>query len=506
MESRNRFLRALLLFVLLATVAFGLEFFIEWLRHGRPSFVDMSWGEANPAKLIEVLSPMTRSYNNILAMLIATIGLAIPLTANMHTPKLIEMFLRDRTNQVMLTLGALGAANALWVQYLTGPHFAPIWACRVAALGAVLGWVCVVPYFFYVIRFVDPSNILDRLKTHIMQEIRRVLAGRISAAASHTLVHQRLHQIGTIILKSIDRADRGVAVEGIWSLKQLLDYYGQRKAKMPKAWFQAERKDFIGLSPEAIQIINADHTWFEHKVLTQMSLAYQSALSKTQDEVSAISDATRVMADHAMQRGDDRALELAVKFFNNYLREAIKKKESHAVYDIFYQYRQLACDVRDRADMLRDIGRRFRYYCDYAVAYGLTYVPLLAGFDLSWLVRQAYDCQSKAADELLDNLLWISHRSGSTFQVLPVKAKLIIGGYFQRTGHEAEAERVRQNLADVPPATLTQAEQDLLTLTDPSFWEVTDRQVNFDWVPPEERPGVAAFIGSLRRQAAGAPR
>ena len=43
---------------------------------------------------------MARAYNNVLAMLIATIGLAIPLTANMHTPKLIDMFLRDRINRV----------------------------------------------------------------------------------------------------------------------------------------------------------------------------------------------------------------------------------------------------------------------------------------------------------------------------------------------------------------------------------------------------------------------
>ena len=56
----------------------------------------MSWAGVNNAKLVDMLSPMARAYNNVLAMLIATIGLAIPLTANMHTPKLIEMFLRDR--------------------------------------------------------------------------------------------------------------------------------------------------------------------------------------------------------------------------------------------------------------------------------------------------------------------------------------------------------------------------------------------------------------------------
>ena len=71
---------------------------------------------------------MARAYNNVLAMLIATIGLAIPLTANMHTPKLIEMFLRDRINRWVLTFMAFGAAHVLWVDYMIGPEFAPTWA------------------------------------------------------------------------------------------------------------------------------------------------------------------------------------------------------------------------------------------------------------------------------------------------------------------------------------------------------------------------------------------
>ncbi len=47
----------------------------------------MSWADVNNPKLMDLMSPIARAYNNILAMLIATIGLAIPLTANMHTSR-----------------------------------------------------------------------------------------------------------------------------------------------------------------------------------------------------------------------------------------------------------------------------------------------------------------------------------------------------------------------------------------------------------------------------------
>ena len=59
-------------------------------------------------------------------------GLAIPLTANMHTPKLIDLFLRDRINRVVLSFMALGAAHVLFVAYIIGPRFAPLWSVRLA--------------------------------------------------------------------------------------------------------------------------------------------------------------------------------------------------------------------------------------------------------------------------------------------------------------------------------------------------------------------------------------
>ena len=42
-------------------------------------------------------------------------------------------------------------------------------------------------------------------------------------------------------------------------------------------------------------------------------------------------------------------------------------------------------------------------------------------------------------------------------------------------------------------------ERELLTLEDRSFWEVTDRQVNFEWVPPERRASVSKFFTLLRK-------
>jgi hypothetical protein len=320
------FSRTLLGVLVFFAVFFAGELAFEWWRLGMPEEAAMSWAGVNNAKLVDLMSPLARAYNNVLAMLIATIGLAIPLTANMHTPKLIEMFIRDPLNQAVLFTMAFLAANTLWVASIVGPEFAPMWAVRFAVIGALIGWAILVPYFFYVVRFLDPSNILQRLRSDVERAIDAVVAGQLGANDAQAIVHERVHQIGTIVIKSLDRGDRGVALEGIWIIKLLLDFHGSRKSKMPAAWFEVDRADFIGLSDEAIRLVQEEKIFFERKALQQLYLAHAHAVAKVPDAVSSVSDATRVVALQAIARRDDADVELCLRYFNNYLRPSSSRR------------------------------------------------------------------------------------------------------------------------------------------------------------------------------------
>jgi hypothetical protein len=505
-DSRKLFLRSLIALFVLAVAIFSAELIFEWLKAGRPDVVALTWAANNNAKLVDLLSPVARAYNNVLAMLIATIGLAIPLTANMHTPKLIDMFLRDPINRAMLTFFALGAANVLWVAYLIGPNFAPMWAFRLAIVGSLMGWVAVIPYFFYVVRFLDPSNILERLRCNVEELLDDVRAGRLQPTQAHDRIQERVHQIGTLILKSIDRADRGTALEGVWVMKRLLDSYGALKNDMPPAWFKVERKDFIGLSPEALELVNEERVWFEHRVMWQVFLAYQVALAKTGDVISALSDATRIVGVRAASRGDERALELVVRFFNTYLREAIKRKDLHATYDLFYQYRTLAEAVCDRPAQLGRIATYFRLYSEQGLHGGLGLLPAFVAFDFGQLVASAYDRNSPAAPALLDELLRLSPPVSDP-RLLFVKAKVMLGGQLLQRGLPTEAERLREHLAHLSKETVSKLSLDLLENAERSFWEVTDRQAGLEWSTPETRAHIRSFLeglGSSNGRAASA--
>jgi hypothetical protein len=174
---------------------------------------------------------------------------------------------------------------------------------------------------------------------------------------------------------------------------------------MPKEWFVVDRADFVGLSDEALEMMSESRTWFEMKCLLQLELGFQRALHGATHTVSTFSDATRVIAVRAIEHHDEQALRLAIRFFNNYLREAIKARNLRAVYDVFHQYRRLARDLGDRPELLREIGQHFAYYGAMARTYGMVFAPQLVLFDLGYVTRRAYERASPAAADLLKTVL-----------------------------------------------------------------------------------------------------
>jgi hypothetical protein len=152
---------------------------------------------------------------------------------------------------------------------------------------------------------------------------------------------------------------------------------------------------------------------------------------------------------------------------------------------------------------LREVGRHFSYYAGMARTYGMVFAPQLAIFDLGYVTRRAFERASPAGADLLREMLSLPHRTGADVHSMAVKAKLILGGFFVENRLETEAELVRRNLADVDRVEIERAETELLA-ADRSFFEVTDRQLNLEFVPPERREPLRRFCSSLQHAPGGA--
>ena len=103
---------------------------------------------------------------------------------------------------------------------------------------------------------------------------------------------------------------------------------------------------------------------------------------------------------------------------------------------------------------------------------------------------------SPIAGDLLKTMLSLPHRTGDDLHSMAVKAKLILGGFFVENNLSEEADIVRKNLRDVDSIHIHSAKAELLA-ADRSFFEVTDRQLNLEYVPPERREPLSRFCDSF---------
>ncbi|MGH8541233.1 MAG: DUF2254 family protein, partial [Stenotrophobium sp.] len=123
-----------------------------------------------------VASPFARAYNNILALLLTFISLAIPLTANLYTPKLIEIFIRDKINLFVLGACALLAAHSIFAITLSYDNWTPQFPFYLSSACAIIGWILLLPYYFYVLSFIDPLTIIKRIHLSLMHELQDTAA------------------------------------------------------------------------------------------------------------------------------------------------------------------------------------------------------------------------------------------------------------------------------------------------------------------------------------------
>jgi hypothetical protein len=265
--------------------------------------------------------------------------------------------------------------------------------------------VIVIPYYLYVIDFLNPSTIIDRVRDRVTGEYG---SARQHAGVAHRQwrLHERILQLGNVILRAIDRADRDVAIEAISALEFAHLAYEGPKRSAPPVWFEVSKELFPGLSRQAVAFLHAERIWVEHRFLSQLHLAYVAALARMPDAISAISRVNRKIAERARDAGDGPALDLSIRYFNTFVRTAITRRDLHAVFDVFHQYRLLAEELLAADDgRARRIARHMRYYGELARSQGLAFVHELAASEGSVLVERAYETGSPAASGLLDELV-----------------------------------------------------------------------------------------------------
>jgi len=453
-------------------------------------------------------STVSRAYNVIFSMVVSAIALAIPITANMYTPKLVEIFVRDRYTIGVFGFFVFSCTHAIWVTAITweGPDGTmDLWA-RVnhyaILLEMLLGFAIMLPFLRYASGFLNPSTIIRKVTEEILAEFDAVERRALPVAEQQMRLNQTILHLGNVILRAIDRADRDVALEAIRSLGRVIDRYDGIKSFLAPDWFIVGKEILSGLGSEAVQFVCLDRTWVEYRCITQLSLAYNATLSKMPDAVSAISETLRHIAIECYRSGDRPVLTLLIRFFNTFVREAIKRKDVHAIYDLMHQYKALVREILSSEPALSlECARHFKYYAEFAKFSGLPFIYELTSYEIGELVKWAYARRCPSREEMLALFLKFD---GTAASARLAKSRAILWTFLAAQGLTAEADRVRASLLEVPASILESARADLLGATERAFWEVTDRQVNIDFLEDDAKALARSLFEGLEAEKAAA--
>ena len=115
--------------------------------------------------LQNALGNMAQVVAAILGIVITVVSIVVQLAATRYTPRIADMFFRDRTNLAVLGFFVVACINAVWVLDLRRPRLRAARSRIVFTMVLVTASLLImVPYFAYVFDFLDPDRVVGRIQ------------------------------------------------------------------------------------------------------------------------------------------------------------------------------------------------------------------------------------------------------------------------------------------------------------------------------------------------------
>lgn len=462
-----------------------------------------------PDAAVDTLSNAAEVVAAVLAIAITVVAIVVELAANRYTHRITQLFVRAPVNAIVMGFFVVTAIQCLWVSAsLSGQaadagsslyHYAGV----VSAMGMVtFSLLILLPYFAYVFAFLDPVNIVNRLGAVTLRSVRRATRGGLARHRWATIAG--IEELEDVALNAMEHKDRGITMASVDILEEILEAYQPLRTQLPDAWFRIDGRlahdpDFVSMAPAMIEEIETRRTWFEIKVLRQYHALFIESLNRMRDVSNLIALNTRRVAD-ASRDEDGPLVDLVIRFFNSYLRAAVNAKDIRSAYYVLHQYRLVAETLLDRGrdDTAIRVAEHFRFYGQLGYTQQLPFLLEAVAYDLSLVVEKAASEGRPCLDELLDVFLEVDRESESMEQEVRLRgvrrAQVMLATFLLERGDVARARRVYEDMADEKPERLRSIRDELLNAHEPLYWELTDRGVDFAYLPPERRRRVVEFF------------
>ena len=489
---------AILFYVVLRVLDIYTGSLIEDYLHDSPSNVFFL---TNSGDVGDALGGVAEVLIAILGLVVTVVAIVVQLAAQRYTPKLVELFISDRINISYFVLMVVASVYSMLLIYSTTAGFLPFWGSLMLLGMTTLILSLLIPYFRYVFHFLTPENIIRILRRNANTAMNKVLNPKLKKEEMRRLqndVANAMAQISDIALSAVSQMDRNVSLMSIRSLKDVMVDHLLIKRKMPGRWFVPAKDHFPAISSDFIQELYVGRNWVEMKGFLDMELIFKMAIKDMPDAVSAIANGTKIAGLYAIKLKDRQVLMDVIQIFNTFLRHAVNARNPKAIYNLFYQYRQLAEAVLSfDQELVERIAFYFKYYGQIAQSYNIPLILITASFDLAHLLKRAYELKVPNLNVLINTFLEIDDNpatQANEFDLRSVrKAQLLFASFLQSQGDTELLQRIVEDMKVEPQHRMESIRKEMMAVKDRKFWEVTDRGVDFFYMDDEQKEYLNQF-------------
>ena len=452
----------------------------------------------------------------VLGIIVTVVSIVVQLAANRYTPWVTEMFFKDRTNRLVLSLYIVGCVIGFWTAFAVNTDWVPTVSLLTMLTVATFGFLIMAPYFSYVFRFLSPANIVDSIRAEGEKAIGQAVGGTREKENTADLLRSS-DQLADIATNALSQKDRIIAISAVNAIRDLTTYYLSKKQSLPRSWFGLSTSitanaDFSSLAEDSLEQVEKDGLWFEFKQLRQFQSIYTEALGVGRDINYAVAINTKQIAQYALNNQHPSSLALAIKFFNTYLRATINSRDVRTAYTILNQYRMIAETALAKGEdaAALQIAEHLRYYGRLSYRQELEFITETVAYDIGALCEFAHRNSSSAENSLRKIFLEVDPASsGSKVQEASLrgvrKAQIKLATYYLAESEKENAREIWEDMKEEPATRLSSIRQELQSVESREFWEISDRGGNFDFLDAGRKEQLDAFFSMAKANETRAP-
>lgn len=465
----------------------------------------------SPEHMTDALPALGMTIVAALGIVLTVIAIIVQLSSDRYTG-VAMMFLRDPVHVFVLSYYIIASLCAVWLSVTLQTEFIPRSLLLVVMILTSIGLATMLPYFAYTFWFLEPGNILARLRLHTTQLNRLGLASESTEQIDclQGRVVQQLEEITDIANNSIDGRDKIIAGDAVNALRDFLVDYIASKPQENRRWYRIgqelrDNPNFVAMDDELIEELEAHRLWVEWVTLHEYLNIYHDALKSMPDIGSLIAIDTRYIGEAAANSGRAELVRMVFRFMNSYLRSAIEDGNVRAPCNVLHQYRMLIEELLrlDQGDLACEGVGFLKYYGHLAFEEDLAFVTETVAYDIATLCQFAHEYRLAGEQRILRQLLDLDrecptrgyHQQRGLRGVRKAQAKL--AAYYISVGDEANARLIADDMRESPVELLRSIHDELNRVESAHFWEVVDRGRNFEYLPENERERLGTLFGWL---------